>query len=116
MQRRRAPSHRGQRVNEEIMRELCEILRTVKDPRVSGSFVSIIAVDASADLKFAKIYYSVMDADEKEVKKGLYSAVGYIRRELAIRLNLRATPELTFIRDTSIEHGAKISKILKDLT
>ena len=105
------------RVNEEIARELSEILRTVKDTRVSGSFVSILRVDTAADLKNANIHYSVLGADEEkdEVKKGLKSAEGYIRRELAQRLNLRATPELNFVYDDSIAHGAHIAKLLEDL-
>lgn len=106
--------HTG-RVNEEIARELTEILRTVKDPRVSGSFISILRVDTAADLRNANIHYSVLGEDKEDVKKGLRSAEGYIRRELAQRLNLRATPELFFVYDDSIEHGAHISKLLEEL-
>ncbi len=106
--------HTG-RVNEEISRELTEILRTVKDPRVSGSFISILRVDTAADLRNANVHYSVFGEGKDEVKKGLKSAEGYIRRELANRLNLRATPELCFIYDDSIEHGAHIAKLLEDL-
>ncbi len=106
---------RNGRVNEEISRELTEILRTVKDPRVSGSFISIISVDTTADLKYCKVYFSVYGSDTKEVAKGIKSASGYIRHELSQRLNLRATPELTFIADNSIEHGAHISAIIESL-
>lgn len=103
------------RVNEEISRELTEILRTVKDPRVSGSFISILRVETAADLRNATIHYSVLGEDKDDVKKGLKSAEGYIRREFAQRLNLRATPELCFVYDDSIRHGAHIAEILEKL-
>ena len=108
-------SYKKSRVNEEMMREMSQIVRTVKDPRVSSGFVTITHCDVSGDLKFAKVYYSVLGGDFAEVKKGLISAKGYIRREIAERLNLRNTPELTFVSDDSMEHGAKISKILSGM-
>lgn len=114
MPRGKKSYHTG-RVNEEIARELTEILRTVKDPRVSGSFISILRVDTAADLCNANVHYSVLGEGRDEVKKGLKSANGYIRHELATRLNLRATPELCFIYDDSVEHGAHIAKLLEDL-
>ena len=110
-------NYRRGRVNEAMAKELMRILPTVKDPRVSTAFFSITAVDCTPDLKFAKVYYSTMggkDGDEG-VAKGLKSAHGYIRRELAHILNLRQTPELTFIRDSSVEHGAHISKLLDEV-
>lgn len=103
------------RINEEITKEVTEILRAVKDPRINGAFISIIRADTSGDLKYSKIHYSILGSDENEVKKGLVSASGFIRHELAERMNLRVTPELTFIHDNSIEHGAKIAKILHTL-
>ena len=109
------PSYKKSRVNEEMLRETSQILRTVKDPRVNSGFVTITRCDVSGDLKFAKIYYSVLGGDAAEVKKGLISAKGYIRREIAERLNLRNTPELTFVLDGSIEQGARISKILSEM-
>jgi len=109
------PAYKKNRVNEEMLREMSQIIRTVKDPRVSSGFVTITHCDVSGDLKFAKIYYSVLNGDAAEVKKGLISAKGYIRREIAERLNMRNTPELTFISDDSIEQGAKISKILSEM-
>lgn len=112
---KRSNTHRKGRVNEEIARELTDILRTVKDPRVSGAFISILRVETTSDLKYSQVHYSILGSDEKEVKKGLISASGFIRKELAVRLNLRATPELTFVHDNSIEHGAHISKILSTL-
>ena len=91
------------------------VLREVKDPRVKDAFISVTAVDVTPDLKYAKVYYSAMMGDKKEVSKGLKSSAGYIRRQLAQRLNLRMTPELTFYEDHSIEHGAKISKLLNSI-
>ena len=103
---------RQDRINEEMFREAAQIIRTVKDPRVSGAFVSVTGVEVTPDLKYAKIYYSALQGDKKEVKKGLAAASGYIRGQLAKNLNLRITPELTFCEDTSIAYGAKIEKII----
>ena len=116
-------NYRIRRINDEMTRELCRIIRNVKDPRVSGSLTTVTGCDVSPDLKYAKIFYSFLDDVEgeeaeikrKEIKKGLESAKGFIRRELAMTLNLRVTPELTFVPDTSVEYGAKISKILKSI-
>ena len=91
------------------------MLREVKDPRLSGAFISVTAVEVTADLKYAKVYYSAMMGDKAEVAKGLKSCAGYIRREIAQRLNLRMTPEFSFFEDRSIEHGAHISKLLNGI-
>ena len=107
--------YRQGRINDEIQKEMTSILRKVKDPRVSDAFISITSVDCTADLKYAKIYYSALNGDAKEIAKGLKTAAGFIRRELARSLNLRMTPELTFIADTSIAYGAHISSILNGL-
>ena len=104
------------RINEEISKELCIILRTVKDPRVSEAFISITNVDTTADLKYCKVYYSVLGEHSPDLSKGLKSALGYLRRELAHRLNLRMTPELKFIRDDSMDKGAHISSLIKDIS
>lgn len=102
------------RINEEIQRELASLIPTVKDPRVSG-LISVTAVDTTPDLKFAKIYISVLDkSDCTQVLKGLKSAAGYLRRELGRSLNLRNTPELTFIQDDSIDKGAHILDMLRN--
>ncbi len=106
------PSYRRGRINEEMAKELAAILRDIKDPRVSDAFVSVTSVDVTPDLKFAKIYYSAMSGDKKELKKGLVSASGFIRKRLAETLNLRQTPELTFLADDSIEYGAHINSLL----
>ncbi|MCI8386955.1 MAG: 30S ribosome-binding factor RbfA [Clostridiales bacterium] len=105
-------SYRRGRVNEEMTRELAEILREIKDPRVSDNFVSVTSVDVTPDLKYAKIYFSSITGDKKDIKKGLVSASGYIRKRLAETLNLRVTPELSFLPDDSIEYGAHINSLL----
>ena len=103
------------RINEEIQRELSSLIRTVKDPRVTG-MISVTGVDTTADLKYAKVYISLLDSSSaKEVMKGLKSASGYLRRELGHALNLRATPELEFIHDDSIVKGAHILELLRGL-
>lgn len=107
-------SNRIGRINEEIQRELSNLIRTVKDPRVTG-LISVTAVDTTPDLKFCKVYISVLDkSDVNQVLKGLKSAAGWLRRELGRTLNLRATPELTFVRDDSIDQGAHILDLLRD--
>lgn len=107
--------YRQGRINEEIQKEMASILRRVKDPRVGEAFISVTAADCTPDLKYAKIYYSALTGDPKEISKGLKAASGFIRRELARSLNLRMTPELTFINDSSISYGAHISSILERL-
>ena len=107
-------SNRIGRINEEIQRELASLIRTVKDPRVHG-LVSITAVETTPDLRFSKVYVSVLDrSDVKEVVKGLKSAAGYLRRELGSALKLRYTPELQFVEDDSIGQGAHILSMLRD--
>ena len=109
-------NYRRGRINDEMQKEVAQILREVKDPRVSGAFVSVIAAEVTPDLKYAKIYYSYLNqSDPKEVARGLKAASGYIRREISTRMNLRITPELTFIRDTSIAHGAHIASLLHQI-
>ena len=108
------PSNRIGRINEEIQRELSALIPTVKDPRVSG-MISVTAVETTPDLKYAKVYISALDkGGEEQVLKGLKSAGGYLRRELGRALNLRNTPELSFIRDDSIDKGARILEMLRD--
>ncbi|MBO7249890.1 MAG: 30S ribosome-binding factor RbfA [Clostridia bacterium] len=107
--------YRQGRINDEMQKEIAGILRTVKDPRVSEAFISITGVEATPDLKYAKVYYSVLSGDAKEIAKGLKSSAGYIRGQVAKKMNLRMTPELTFAPDTSIAYGAHISKILSGI-
>lgn len=110
------PSNRIGRINEEIQRELSGQLRRLKDPRVSQvGMVSITRVDTTGDLRYARVYVSVLDkAQEKDVLKGLRSAAGFLRRELGHALQLRYTPELQFIADDSIQYGAHILEVLRD--
>ncbi len=109
-------NYRRGRINEEMQKELSVLLREIKDPRVSGEIISITAAEVTPDLKFATVYFSALSGDPKEIKKGLESAKGFIRREIAQRLNLRQTPEFSFAHDHSIEHGAHISKLLEDIS
>lgn len=108
--------YRTGRLSEEFKKEISEIIQNdIKDPRVG--FVSVVHVDVSGDLRHAKVYVSVL-GDEKttaDSMTALKSASGFIRREIAQRIQLRYTPELTFLYDDSIAHGAKISKILADV-
>lgn len=106
---------RQDRINDSVARTVGEILRGVKDPRVSSGFVTVNHAEVTRDLRFAKIFYGVLAGDRGEVKEGLKSACGFIRRELAARLDLRITPELTFVFDDSAENGARIARILKEL-
>ena len=110
------PSNRIGRINEEIQRELSDLLRTLKDPRVQKTMVSVTRVDTTADLRYAKVFVSVYDKSlSKEVLKGLKSSGGYLRHELASRLSLRYTPELVFEIDHSIAYGAHINELLESL-
>jgi ribosome-binding factor A len=108
--------YRQGRINDEFQKEIAMILREVKDPRVAGAFVSVTAAEVTPDLKYAKVYYSALMGDKKEVRLGLKSSAGFIRGQIAKRMNLRITPEITFVEDSSIEYGAKISKILEGIT
>ncbi|MBQ7907350.1 MAG: 30S ribosome-binding factor RbfA [Clostridia bacterium] len=107
--------YRRDRINDAVKEEMAQIIRDTKDPRIAGALVSITAAQVSGDLKFAKIYFSVLGGDKAEVLKGLKSASGFFRSELAKRINLRITPELFFEYDGSAEYGANISSILKTL-
>ena len=108
--------YRKNKIDAAFTEECAQILRDIKDPRVSGVLITVVGSDVSADLKFAKLYYSVLgECDEKELARGLKSAAPFMRSQLAQRLNLRITPELTFVRDDGVKHGAEISAILKTL-
>ena len=106
------------RINTEVQRELSNILRGgIKDPRVAP-MTSVVAVEVAPDLKTCKAYISVL-GDKKaqeDTIKGLQSAEGYIRRELARTINMRNTPEIRFIMDQSIEYGVNMSKKIADVT
>ncbi|MBR4799061.1 MAG: 30S ribosome-binding factor RbfA [Clostridia bacterium] len=106
--------HRRDKLNTAVAEELASILREVKDPRVAKAFVSISGAEVAPDLSTAKVFYSVLGESEG-VDKGIASANGFIRSELAKRLNLRVTPKLNFVRSTSIEEAMKINRILKEI-
>ena len=113
----RKNSIKNTRINGEVQRELSRIIsREIKDPRISP-MTSVVDAVVTSDLKQCKAYISVLGNDEekKETMKGLNSAVGYIRRELAHSINLRNTPEITFILDDSIEYGVNMSKKIDEL-
>ncbi len=108
--------YRKNKINGAFTEECAQIVREIKDPRVSDVWITIMNSDVSADLKFAKVYYSVLgECDDKELAKGLKSAAPFIRSRLAERLNLRITPEITFIRDEGVKHGAEIAALLKSV-
>ncbi|HUM82383.1 MAG TPA: 30S ribosome-binding factor RbfA [Lachnospiraceae bacterium] len=106
-------STKNLRINEEVAHELSMILRDLKDPRIDV-MTSVMDAVVATDLKTCKVYVSVLGDEQakKETMEGLRSAEGYIRRELAHTLNLRNTPELTFVLDRSIERGIEMSKLI----
>lgn len=104
------------RINEEIQKELSALIRTLKDPRVQNAMISITSVDTTGDLRYSKIFVSVLEKEKsKDVIKGLKSAGGYLRREIGNKLKLRYTPELVFVEDDSITQGAKMYALLSSL-
>ena len=114
----RKNSIKNTRINNEVQREFREIIRSeVKDPRIHP-MTTVVSVEVTPDLKFCKAYISVLGSEEagKETIKGLTSAVGFIRKELARRINLRNTPEVTFILDQSIEYGVKMTRLINEVT
>lgn len=109
-------SNRQGRINEEMQKELANLIRGLKDPRIQGSMVTVTGVRATPDLRWAKVYVSVLEKDKaRDVMKGLQSAGGWLRRELGSSLQLRYTPELVFEEDDSIEYGAHMADLLAKL-
>ncbi len=109
-------SNKLARTNDDIQRVMSSLLRNVKDPRVQQGMISVTRVETTGDLRYSKIWLSVMGMkDEKEFKKGLKSASGWLRRELGSALELRYTPELVFEVDHSIEYGAHISRLINSM-
>ena len=106
------------RINEEARKEISAVVRELKDPRVSKGLCSVVAVDITKDLRRCKVYISILGSEEVQqgAMAGLKSAAGFIRRELALRLDLRYTPEMVFELDHSIENGAHINQLLKDIS
>ena len=109
-------SNRINRINEEIQKSLAENLRNLKDPRGTGTMISITRVETTPDLRYAKVYVSFLEEEKAaDAMKGLKSAGGYLRRELGSALKLRYTPELVWALDDSITYGAKLLKLINSL-
>jgi len=114
----RKNSIKNTRINSEVQRELSEIIsRELKDPRIHP-MTTVVSVEVTPDLKYCKAYISVLGNEEagKDTVKGLRSAVGFIRTQLARRINLRNTPEITFILDQSIEYGVNMTRLIDEVT
>ena len=112
----RKNSIKNTRINGEVQRELSNIIRELKDPRI-GIMTTVTAVEVAPDLKTCKAYISVLGNDQAktDTMAGLKSAVGFIRKALAASVNLRNTPELIFVMDQSIEYGVNMSKKISDV-
>jgi ribosome-binding factor A len=113
----RKNSIKNTRINGEVQKALSEIIRSeLKDPRIHP-MTSVVMVQVTPDLKFCKAYVSVLAGEEqaKDTLRGLKSAVGYIRTQLARKVNLRNTPELSFVLDQSIEYGVRMSRLIDEV-
>ncbi|MEG1459335.1 MAG: 30S ribosome-binding factor RbfA [Acetivibrio sp.] len=113
----RKNSIKNTRINGEVQKELSQLIsQEIKDPRIDP-MTSVVAVEVAPDLKHAKVYISVLGDEEsrKNTYEGLKSAAPFIRSQLAKTVNLRNTPELTFIMDQSIEYGVNMSKLIDDV-
>ena len=109
-------SNRIGRINEEIQKELSSLLRSVKDPRVQDTMISITHVETTPDLRYAKVYVSFLQENRAaDAMKGLKSAGGWLRRQLSSALQLRYTPELVWALDDSITYGAKMLELINSL-
>ena len=109
-------SNRINRINEEIQKELSSLLRTVKDPRVQDTMISITRVETTPDLRYTKVYVSFLEEEKvKNAMAGLKPAGGYLRRELGHNLQLRYAPEIVWSLDDSITYGAKMLKLINSL-
>lgn len=106
--------YRRGRINDAVREELSLAIGELTDPRISGALVSVTRAEVSPDLKNATVYFSAM-GDAKEVRRALMGATGALRRALAVRLNLRITPELCFVHDDSLAHGARIAELLEQI-
>ena len=106
--------YRRGRINDAVAEELAIALREVREPKVIDNFVSITRAEVAPDLKYATVYFSCI-GDSAEAAEGLKKCTGMLRHHLAVTLNLRITPELHFVKDGSIEHGARISKLLDEV-
>ena len=103
-------------INQEIQKELSDLLRTVKDPRVQDVMISITRVETTPDLRYTKVFVSFLQEDKaQEAMKGLKSAAGYLRRQLGTNLRLRYAPEIVWALDDSITYGAKMLNLINSL-
>ena len=103
-------------INQEIQKELAQLLRGVKDPRVQDVMISITRVETTPDLRYTKVYVSFLQEDKaKEAMAGLKSAAGFLRRELGRNLQLRYSPEIVWEQDDSIQYGAKMLRLISSL-
>ena len=109
-------SNRINRINEEIQKELSSLLRTVKDPRVQDTMISITRVETTPDLRYTKVYVSFLQEEKvKDAMAGLKSAAGWIRRQLGSNLKLRYAPEIVWALDDSITYGAHMLNLINSL-
>lgn len=109
-------SNRINRINEEIQKELSALLRTVKDPRVQDTMISITRVETTPDLRYTKVYVSFLQEERvKDAMAGLKSAAGYLRRQLGHNLQLRYSPEIVWSEDDAITYGARMLKLINSL-
>ena len=109
-------SNRINRINEEIQKELSSLLRTVKDPRVQDTMISITRVETTPDLRYTKVYVSFLQEDKvTDAMAGLKSAAGYLRRQLGTNLRLRYAPQIVWALDDSITYGAKMLNLINSL-
>ena len=108
--------NRINRINEEIQKELSSLIRTLKDPRIQNTMISLTRVEPTPDLRYTKVYVSFLQEDKAEgAMKGLQSAAGFLRRELGNALNLRYTPQIMWALDDSITYGAKMLALINSL-
>jgi len=109
-------SNRIVRINEAIQKELSALLRTVKDPRVQDTMISITRVETTPDLRYTKVYVSFLQEEKvKDAMAGLKSAAGYLRRQLGSNLKLRYSPEIVWALDDSITYGARMLGLINSL-
>ena len=106
--------YRRGRINDAVAEELAIALGEVREPKVINNFISVTRAEVAPDLKYATVYFSCI-GDSKEAAEGLKKCTGMLRHHLATTLNLRITPELNFVKDGSIEHGALIAKRLEEI-
>ena len=106
--------YRRGRINDAVAQELAIAIGEVREPKVTDNFVSITRAEVAPDLKYATVYFSCL-GDSESALQGLKKCTGMLRHHLAVTLNLRITPELNFVKDSSIEHGARIARLLEQI-